>query len=311
MATAEAWLDRVTGLNPDRHTGDPAPHKPLLLLVVLDLARENGLTGGRLDLTAELVFRFSAYWPVVAHRRNRSPDVRLPFHHLQSDGFWTAYCEDGRPSPHRRVTSFVQFASEFDALLADPTWCEKARQALIAKHFRPEERLALYEAQGIQPPSEEETQQYANTPSSQARERGREARFRINVVAAYGYTCALTGYRLMTLSAGTIVDAAHIHRFADSGNNELENGIALSKNAHWMFDNGLWTISDDFRVLVATGHFAEAGPDVLYLQRYHGCQLHLPADPQKRPGIQYVAWHRKNTFLGMTSDSRDSSLEDE
>ena len=102
----------------------------------------------------------------------------------------------------------------------------------------------------------------------------------------------------MTLAAGTIVDAAHIHRFADSGNNETQNGIALSKNAHWTFDNGLWTISDDFRVLVATGQFTEAGPEPLCLRRYHGCRLHLPSDPEKLPGVQYLAWHRKHTFFG-------------
>jgi putative restriction endonuclease len=67
----------------------------------------------------------------------------------------------------------------------------------------------------------------------------REARFRRNVVAAYNYTCALTGYRLTTISAGCIVDAAHIHQFASSRNNDPRNGLALWKNAHWFFDTGL------------------------------------------------------------------------
>ncbi len=35
------------------------------------------------------------------------------------------------------------------------------------------------------------------------------------------------------------VGAAHIHRVADSGNNDPRNGSALCKNAHWMFDVGL------------------------------------------------------------------------
>ena len=98
------------------------------------------------------------------------------------------------------------------------------------------------------------------------------------------------------------MDAAHIHRFAESGNNEIQNGVALSKNAHWMFDNGLWTISDDYRVLVATSHFVEAGPDALCLQRYHGSQLHLPSDTLKRPGTEYLAWHRQAAFLGTSCE---------
>ena len=71
MELTERWLENLECLKVDRATGDPAPHKPLLLLVVLDLARENALLSGCLRLTPELVFRFSAYWPIVAHRRKR------------------------------------------------------------------------------------------------------------------------------------------------------------------------------------------------------------------------------------------------
>src|SRR5439155_11085292 len=78
-------------------------------------------------------------------------------------------------------------------------------------------------------------------------------------VAAYNYTCALTRYRLTTIAGGSIVDAAHIHQFADSRNNDPRNGLALSKNAHWLFDNGLWTLDEDYRVRVAKGEFSEAG----------------------------------------------------
>jgi putative restriction endonuclease len=39
-------------------------------------------------------------------------------------------------------------------------------------------------------------------------------------VAAYNYTCALTRYRLTTIAGGSIVDAAHIHQFSDSRNND-------------------------------------------------------------------------------------------
>ena len=80
-----------------------------------------------------------------------------------------------------------------------------------------------------------------------ARERGREARFRLTVVPAYNYTCALTGYRLTTVGSGSIVDAAHIHQFSDSRNNHPQNGIALCENAHWLFDQGLWSLTDDYR----------------------------------------------------------------
>jgi putative restriction endonuclease len=117
------------------------------------------------------------------------------------------------------------------------------------------------------------------------------------VVAAYQYTCALTGYRLTTITGGSVVDAAHIHQFVDSRNNDVRNGLALSKNAHWLFDNGLWTLSDDYRVIVATGQFAEQGPDEgLLLRSYQGRRVCLPKRPEARPDPVHLAWHREHKF---------------
>jgi hypothetical protein len=96
------------------------------------------------------------------------------------------------------------------------------------------------------------------------------ARFRLTVVPAYDYTCALTGYRCVTVAAGSIVDAAHIHQFANSRNNHPQNGIALCKNAHWMFDAGLWSLDDNYRVIVAPDRFNEAGAVAYLLNRMAG-----------------------------------------
>src|SRR5215467_6596354 len=94
-------------------------------------------------------------------------------------------------------------------------------------------------------------------------------RFRLNIVAAYNYIFALTRYRLTMIAGGSIVDAAHVHQFADSLNNDPRNGLALCKNAHWLFDNGLWTLSDDYRVPVATSRFSENSPEHKGLTDYH------------------------------------------
>ena len=124
----------------------------------------------------------------------------------------------------------------------------------------------------------------------EARLTGREARFRIRVVSAYNFTFALTGYRLTTVTAGSIVDAAHIHEFRDGRNNDPRNGIALSKNAHWTFDQGRWSISDDYRVIVAVGQFAEAGPNEdNLLASHHGRRLHLPEDKTLWPDPIHLA----------------------
>jgi len=294
----DKWLNKLSKLRVDRASGDPAPHKPLLILVVLDLAQEGLLPPRTLPLTPELASRFLSYSSVVAKRRSQRPDVRYPFHHLGGDGIWTPVDENFEPSADRKLTRCAELPSDFIHFVSDPICRDKACHLLIAKYFRPSERIALYELIGLPRPSEIEIEENAAFKSAEdAMLVGREARFRIKILAAYDYTCALTGYRLTTLASGSIVDAAHIHQFADSRNNELGNGLALSKNAHWSFDQGLWTISDDFRVLVDSRKFAESSdrPDLL-LGRYHGLRLQLPDDRGLWPNLVHIAWHRKNRF---------------
>jgi putative restriction endonuclease len=122
---------------------------------------------------------------------------------------------------------------------------------------------------------------------------GRDMRFRLDVVAAYNYTCALTGLRLTTITTGSIVDAAHIHQFSDSRNDDPRNGMALCKNAHWLFDAGLWTLDDDYRVLVANERFVEESPNQKPLIDYQGERLRLPSDQRIWPDAKHLAWHRK------------------
>lgn len=297
--TADDWLRKLADLNVYRAKGGPAPHKPLLLLVVLNLAEEGGLPDERLELTPELAFRFCTYWSIVARRRTQRPDVRLPFHHLQSDGFWESLTEDGGPSPDLKLTRYARLNPEFMALARDPAFREQARRVLIATYFRPEEHIALFETVGPPVPPDDEIAAAANLKKAdRARGKGREAKFRLVVVAAYNYTCALTGYRLTTITAGSMVDAAHIHQFADSRNNDPDNGLALSKNAHWLFDNGLWTLDDDFRILVASGCFSEASPDQKALGEYQGQEIRLPRDRNFWPRPAYLRWHRQKRFQG-------------
>lgn len=295
----ERWLAKLRKLRVDAARGDPAPHKPLLLLVTIELAEQGRLPSGGLPLTPELAFQFSAYWQVVARRRTQAPDVRYPFFHLQSDGCWTAMDEAGNPAADRKFARVAQLAPDFEECLRDPEFRAEARRVLICRYFPKDEWPGLCALLGIPIPTDEEVVTASSHQSpEEANQRGREARFRLQVVPAYQYTCALTGYRIMTVSSSSIIDAAHIHQFSDSRNNDVRNGLALCKNAHWLFDNGLWTIADDFTVLVAHDHFTEDSPDQKSLVEYHGQKIRLPIDSECHPAPAYLAWHRRKKFRG-------------
>jgi len=292
-APCEKWLKVVSNLHVDRK-GSIAPHKPLLLLVLAEFAEQGKLSEKILPLTGELVFRFLAYGTIVAERRPQRLDIRLPFYHMRSDGCWTPLDENGQPTLEKRRAVAARLDETFCACLNNPDFREQLRRILIAKYFVDvRERAALYQLVGLPMPPDPVVQEDARLYET-SRERGREARFRLTVVPAYNYTCALTSYRLVTVDSGSIVDAAHIHQFADSRNNHPRNGIALCKNAHWMFDEGLWSLDDDYRVLVATRRFDEAGAEAFLLSLKANSRILLPADPSYWPDKAHLAWHRKH-----------------
>jgi hypothetical protein len=144
MCSAQAWLGKMAKLHVYKSKDGPAPHKPLLLLVVLDMAEAGALPHKTLPLTPDLAFQFCSFWAIVAHRRKQKPDVRLPFHHLKTDGFWSALDENSNPSPDVRLTRFAELTSDFVAFAKEPAFREQARRILIAKYFQPAERVALY-----------------------------------------------------------------------------------------------------------------------------------------------------------------------
>jgi predicted restriction endonuclease len=113
MNRADYWLAKLSKLRVDRARGDAAPHKPLLLLVLCDLA-ESGDLRDVLPLSPELAFRFHTYWSIVAGRRSQRPDIRLPFHHLAGDGIWSAVDERGETSPDKKFTKAARLSSDKD-----------------------------------------------------------------------------------------------------------------------------------------------------------------------------------------------------
>jgi len=288
------WLHKLATLRVDRARGNPAPHKPLLLLVIMEMMEKGEIGSTEVTLSPDIAFRFSVFWSTVAQRRKQRPEVRLPFHYLKSSGIWEPLTAQDEPSPDKKLTKRIRIDQGFFDLLSSQRFRDRARRVLIETepYFLPEERVALYSMLNIKPSAPEIREDEAAYKTSV--QTGRDARFRIEVVLiAYRHTCALTGYRMTTLGMESIVDAAHIHEFRDSRNNDPRNGIALSKNAHWQFDRGLWSLNDDFKVIVKEEKFVEEGVPGQRLADFEGRRIFLPSEPKYWPERDYLGWHRK------------------
>jgi putative restriction endonuclease len=122
----------------------------------------------------------------------------------------------------------------------------------------------------------------------------RERSFMHNVRAAYSNRCAITGLRLINGGGRPEVQAAHIQPVASKGPDSVRNGLALSATVHWMFDRGLISIGDDFKILVAKSHVPE---DAVRLLNQSG-SINLPEDQTLYPNAHYLKFHRENVFKG-------------
>jgi putative restriction endonuclease len=130
------WLRKIGKLAVDKASGDAAPHKPLLLLVVCELAELGVLENEFLILNGELAFHFAGSWSVVASRRSQRPDVRMPFYHLKREGFWQPLDAENRPAVDKKLTTLAHFDTGFRTCLEEPEFRRQVRLLLITSYFR-------------------------------------------------------------------------------------------------------------------------------------------------------------------------------
>ncbi|MCU0549410.1 MAG: hypothetical protein MUC48_08685 [Leptolyngbya sp. Prado105] len=64
-----------------------APHKPILLLAVIEQFRREIITENRIYLSSELIQAFLKYWSYLGSPTH-NPDISRPFFHMRSGKFW-------------------------------------------------------------------------------------------------------------------------------------------------------------------------------------------------------------------------------
>ncbi|GES53209.1 hypothetical protein Rhsp01_58240 [Rhizobium sp. NBRC 114257] len=121
----------------------------------------------------------------------------------------------------------------------------------------------------------------------------RDRLFRRLVLQAYDKRCAITGLKLINGGGRAEVDAAHIRPVEANGPDTLGNGIALSGTAHWMFDRGLISLSDDLDILISRQ--ANDPESIRGLINKTGRAI-VPLRPSAWPHPHFLQWHRENCF---------------
>jgi putative restriction endonuclease len=120
----------------------------------------------------------------------------------------------------------------------------------------------------------------------------RDQAFRRHVREAYEKRCAVSGLRLINGGGRPEVQAAHIRPVSHEGPDSVRNGLALSGTFHWLFDRGLISIDENFRVLTSP-HGVPDELDRLFLPDK---KVILPKRLEERPHPSFLKWHRDHVF---------------
>lgn len=276
----------VVGTGESRHE---RPHKPAMMLASLDAIAAGVATPDKIAWSPWLRDRFRSYFELV-RGSNDTCTPENPFLYLRSDGFWEPLRTgpsgvsqlEAPPSVGDAESGavFARFVPDWAVLVADKNARAAMREAIIARYF-PAHRVEL-DALVRDNRAEEPVIQ----PSA-----SRSAAFRRQVLEAYDFQCSACGLRIWIADRElTFVDAAHIVPFATTGNDHPTNGMALCKNHHWAFDQGLiapdtgriWRVSADLDLRRSKGE-EELG-------KLGGQRMLLPAEPAYHPDARALAW---------------------
>jgi len=296
----ESYIHRFQSLRVNAHQGGFSPHKPCMLLAVLEVAGAGGLVENRIVFSPPLLERYRRLFEVVRTSSDH-PNPYFPFFHLRGDGFWHLKSFPGREAEaaamrtarsHADVEQNFAYAyldDDLHRLIINPIPREELRSALLSRWF-PQYREALA------PVLAEESRAGAYERQLRGLLEGRDIRdeievcdkvarsnaFRRTVIEAYDYRCAASGWRIILPDGQVMVEAAHLIPFSVSGDDDPRNGIALAPSYHWALDHNVISPGPDLRWHVSESLDPRL-PDNKALLDLEGESLLFPANGKFRP----------------------------
>ena len=318
------YIDQFSSLRTDRSaswgnaTRGQAPHKPFLLLSILDLIAEGQIPTNLVEITPQLGEYFAAYWEIVIP--NRRGNMALPFFHLRTSKFWHLLPRPGEESvleSIRQVSSLshlqrlilgAKFDDELFQLLGNQQARNELRAALIHTYFAPEYHQCLLERSELSLAAFQYSQFLVEkarkrikeepAPGQSYQKAVREQGFRQAIVGIYSNRCAFCGVRMLTAAGHTAIEAAHIIPWSISQNDEIQNGMALCRLCHWTFDEGLTAVSNSYLVLLS-GELQTGNNLPGHLLTVTNREILGPEDRDLWPAQDSLAWHRHHTYRSM------------
>lgn len=293
-------------------TNYQAPHKPFLLLSILDLVAQKAMTKEFIEPSIELAETFAQYWQRIMPPGSRGL-MAYPFFKMDSEPFWELVLRPGVTPPTGVITSINKIRDIylgarldkelFPLLLMEPLR-KKLRRALINTYFAPEIQPQVLDQGQVNLEAEQYSRvllqgrkaaeamaRYETDEKKPVRDQG----FRKAIVTLYEHRCALCGIRMLTPDGHTVVEAAHIIPWRESRNDKPINGMALCRLCHWSFDEGLMGVGKDYEVLISKQVTREANfPG--HMLTLSDRTIFRPKAKKHWPGLNNFELHRRKYF---------------
>ena len=288
-----------------------APHKPILLLSILDEIGRGRITDNEIILTVELVSAFREYWQALPLRPgNWLERVYMPYRYLYQDGFWhfvkngqvLTGKEVGEPHSIPDARSRVNYAcleTDLWQLLQEKPAREALHAHLLQVYFgiTPSQVQPIIAADPVAAQVDKLVADAQSKPKPKVTKTVKEgdveylrnALFPKVIYAVYNNACTVCNLSVR-IGESRVLQAAHIKKFAEFGNNHPSNGLALCLNHHWAFEQGGFSITDDYTLLVSP----QLAGTMTFISA--GSSIHLPTSKKCYPDLTALAWHRQNKF---------------
>lgn len=295
-----------------------APHKPVLLLAVIDLFESGEIVENWIEISDSLVQRFLDIWNVLV-KTPHVPTFALPFFHLKNEKgeFWKLVTYPGKEIPTTKSKSIksyralintvhaAQLSEELFMAFSDYLQREEIKAAILEKYFgiRQVVKYSTNESYSSKIKKQilyDPEQNYARKVKQSIDEQPKEVRdefvvlrssvFRKAILEIYDNQCAISGLKVADARNRSLVDACHITPFAETYNDSICNGLALSPTFHRAFDRGLIAVSDNYRVLVHPT-LKDFNPGA-GLTQYKNMEIILPTESRFYPSVKSLGEHR-------------------
>lgn len=319
--TQEEIISSVKNLNTDKNsniwdsrTRQMAPHKPFLLLSIMDGIEIGWIKKPKIILSQDLIETFFQYWNHIMGE-NRNTTIALPFFHMKSEPFWELQYKEGM-NPYTNSPSlsglmkrvgYAKIDDRFFTMMNEDEGNQNITETILQTYFSKElheqvldihhvniggyryaKQLELLAAEPFEKYHSENNEETYKWQKKQQRQYG----FGLKVRENYNHRCAICRARIKTPNGQSLVESAHIIPWSESKNDDPRNGLALCKTHHWMFDTYLLTVQPDYLIKLSSW-LKEEGEQIENTLAWEKEEILLPEKHRFFPSEEALNEHYK------------------